>query len=495
MSLHRTSPPPPRSAVSDYRLGTEGNRHHDRMGYLEEGFRALGAVDREVPGSVPVQPAGFGARGGLPDCGDEGKEDPGRPGGEARARHRSPFPARSGAAPPRHQPAHQQGDRPGGPGRGARAARLTMDVTPYLDPKIAPKAVFDSLPARASRVRFMVPTADGDWRAVTWGAFARGIRRLALFLAGDLKGGERAAIYAANRVEWMTAAMAIQSAGGVMVPVYPASTASQAAYVVAHSDAKVLFVEVAPLLSRVFEAWGEYSALSRIVLLDDGLDAAAVLEGLRASGKPAPSFGEVERRLVTFSRALGLGAARDREEPGAFQRALDSVSLEQPGLMLYTSGTSGNPKGVPLTHANVAANGRDWLTCNAPLISEGAVDLLWLPMSHIFGLGEACLGNTLGWTTYLADPMTALARLPEVRPDVFMSVPSLWEKIAQAIAPGETPEERRALLARTTGGRLSFCLSGGAGLKPAIKELFHQQGLLVLEGYGLTECSPTLTLN
>jgi long-chain acyl-CoA synthetase len=64
--------------------------------------------------------------------------------------------------------------------------------------------------------------------------------------------------------------------------------------------------------------------------------------------------------------------------------------------MLYTSGTSGNPKGVPLTHRNVGVNGRDWLACNGPLIDEGAVDLLWLPMSHIFGFGEACLGNTSG---------------------------------------------------------------------------------------------------
>ena len=67
---------------------------------------------------------------------------------------------------------------------------------------------------------------------------------------------------------------------------------------------------------------------------------------------------------------------------------------------------------------------------NAPLLDEGAVDLLWLPMSHIFGLGEACLGNTLGWTSYLADPATVLARLPEVKPTVFMSVPSVWEKLA-----------------------------------------------------------------
>ncbi len=128
--------------------------------------------------------------------------------------------------------------------------------------------------------------------------------------------------------------------------------------------------------------------------------------------------------------------------------------------MLYTSGTSGNPKGVPLTHANVGANGADWLRCNAPLLEEGDRDLLWLPMSHIFGFGELCLGNTLAWETFLATPADALELLPEVAPHIFMSVPAYWEKIWRAIA---APPGGADALKRVTGGRLRFCLSGGAG--------------------------------
>jgi long-chain acyl-CoA synthetase len=371
-----------------------------------------------------------------------------------------------------------------------------LDLTPYLELKIAPRAVFDALSERRSRPRFMLPTPGGDWQAVTWGAYADAIRHLASYLAATgFSSGDRAAIFAPNRVEWIEAALAIQAAGGVMVPVYPACTAEQAAYIVDHSDAKVLFVDTSALLARVFERWTDLARVQKIVLLDDALDAAKVLAELRAQGKPAPSAADVEPRLVTFGRALALGKAHDAEDPEAFFRRMNAVELGQPGLMLYTSGTTGNPKGVPLTHENVAQNGRDWLECNAPLLEGNEVDLLWLPMSHIFGLGEACLGNTLGFTTYLTDPLQVLGLLPEVKPSVFMSVPAYWEKLAQAAMEEPDPDARRARLAKITGGRLRFCLSGGAGLKREIKQLFHECGVLILEGYGLTECSPTLTLN
>jgi long-chain acyl-CoA synthetase len=163
--------------------------------------------------------------------------------------------------------------------------------------------------------------------------------------------------------------------------------------------------------------------------------------------------------------------------------------------MLYTSGTSGNPKGVPLTHRNVAVNGADWMRCFAPVLHEAGVDLLWLPMSHIFGFGEACAGNTLGFTTYLCEPKEVMQRLPEVRPTVFMSVPSVWEKIAASAANEAGPAAREAKVRAVTGGQLRFCLSGGAGLKREVKEALHAAGVLVLEGYGLTETSPSLTLN
>ncbi|HEY6458533.1 MAG TPA: AMP-dependent synthetase/ligase [Polyangiaceae bacterium] len=371
-----------------------------------------------------------------------------------------------------------------------------MDITQYTDLKIAPRAIFDTLAERATRPRFFLPAGDGDWRSVTWGAHARQIRDAAGFLASaGLKSGERACVLAPNRVEWMSAAMGIQAAGGVMVPVYASSTAEQAAYVVEHSDARFVFVDTPALVARVLSRWAAYESVERVVLLDDAVDVARVATGLREKGETVPAYAAVERKFVPWTKALAMGRAYDQENAGAFERSLDGVSLDQPGMMLYTSGTSGNPKGVPLTHRNVSVNGLDWLRNNAPLIDENAVDLLWLPMSHIFGFGETCLGNTLGFTTYMVDPRAVLDELPRVKPSVFMSVPSVWEKIATTAMAAPTGEARRARLREVTGGRLRFCLSGGAGLKREVKEFLYEHGVLVIEGYGLTETSPTLTIN
>ncbi len=333
-----------------------------------------------------------------------------------------------------------------------------MDVTKYLDLRIAPRAVFDSvkLEGRGEQPRFYV-RSSGGWNAITYRAFADQIERVALFLArSNFAPGDRAAVYAPNSVAWAAAALAIQAAGGVMVPIYAASTAEQLAYVAGHCDAKVLFVDTPALLARVKEAWPKLPALERVVLLGDAMK----------SDDP---------------RVAPWNAARAE---GDIEALMDAVSLDAIGLMLYTSGTTGNPKGVPLSHRNIACNGRDWLECNAPLLDEGAVDVLWLPMSHIFGFGEMCLGNTLGWVSYMSDPREVLTLLPELKPHVFMSVPSHWEKLSQS-----------ADIGGATGGRLRFCLSGGAGLKREVKEKFLDAGVLIIEGYGLTETSPTLTLN
>jgi long-chain acyl-CoA synthetase len=349
-----------------------------------------------------------------------------------------------------------------------------MDVTALTQQVLpAPRAVFDRLPTHRHRVRFQVRTATG-WEPVTWGQFALQIRGVARFLVEhELEPGERVAILAHNSVAWGSAALGAQTAGAVFVPIYPASTPDQIAYILEHAEVKFVFVAGKDLTAKL------ETARALIPNQPQVIDLAG------ASWAPNAS--------VSDEASIQAAAARDAAAPTLVDARLGALDLDYPCQMLYTSGTSGNPKGVPLTHRNVGRNGADWLDCNAPLLAEGDRDLLWLPMSHIFGWGELCAGNLLGWETYLATPADVLDLLPGVAPQVFMSVPAYWEKIARAIVAGkDNPAEA---LRRVTGGRLRFCLSGGAGLKVEIKELLHKHGVLVIEGYGLTETSPTLTLN
>jgi len=368
-----------------------------------------------------------------------------------------------------------------------------MDVTPFLEIVPAPRVLFNQLAERAETPRFFC-RGEAGWQPVTWGEFGQQVRRVALFLAdAGLKPGERAAIFANNRVEWGSAAIGIQAAGGAMVPIYPANTGEQTAYVASHSDARFLFVDSPELLARVVGEWRDYDAVERIILFQD-FDVGASLD--RLGVKDRPSAAELEARILPWTRLM------ERKRPGngqgeaaAVDKLVDAIDLDQPCMMLYTSGTSGVPKGVPLTHNNAGINARGWLVNNASDLHENAIDPLWLPMSHIFGFGELCLGNTLGFTSYMTTPLDVLGYLPEIKPTVFMSVPAYWEKLARAAMAEPTPEKRRAKIDEITGGRLQFCLSGGAGLKREVKELFYDCGVLIIEGYGLTECSPTLTLN
>lgn len=349
-----------------------------------------------------------------------------------------------------------------------------MDVSPYTRIQPAPFAVLDKLPAMADIPRFHVRRGD-DWTSVTWGQFGEQIRAVAAWLIERGVGpGDRCAVYSPNTVAWAAAALGIQAAGAVMVPVYPATTPEQLEYILAHAEVRVLFVGGAQPRRNVAESRGRLGSLAAVAAVDD-----------ETTGEP-----------MAWADLVRSGRELDRASSAVDDR-LAAIDLDSPGILLYTSGTSGNPKGVPLTHRNVGANGADWLRSNARVLEQGYRDLLWLPMSHIFGFGEMCFGNLLGWESWLATPADALELLPEVQPHVFMSVPAYWEKLARmALADAGTEgDARRSAIARLTGGQLRFCLSGGAGLQLDIKELFRDAGVLIIEGYGLTETSPTLTIN
>ncbi|MEY3012462.1 MAG: hypothetical protein RIT45_1197 [Pseudomonadota bacterium] len=350
-----------------------------------------------------------------------------------------------------------------------------MDPTPHLRVEPAPTTVFRHLEARGDRVRFRVPRPDGSERLVRWHEMAAQVRAIAATLRAHGVGpGDKGAVFAGNSVEWFFAALAIEAVGAAMVPVYPTTTADGLAYMLEHGDVAVVFVDGPDQRVRLAEVAAGLPKLRLCVTLAGDAEPLGALPSL------------------TWPAAIAHGEAVDAAEPGRFEADLAAIDLDTPAVMLYTSGTTGRPKGVPLTHRNVGVNGCDWLRCYGSLVEEGDVDLLWLPLSHIFGFGEACLGNTLGFESTLTTPALVLDRLTDVRPHVFMSVPAYWEKLATLAAAEADPG---AALRRLTGGRLRFCLSGGAGLNLAVKEFFAAHGIVIMEGYGLTEASPTLTLN
>jgi len=334
----------------------------------------------------------------------------------------------------------------------------------------------------------MIPAEGGSWQPVTWGEADLRIQRLASFLMDrGVDRGVKVAVLSHTRLEWGLAGLAALAAGGTLVPVYPTLMPDQLAHVLGHSGAEVLVVETAEQLGRVLQVWDQVN-VGTVVMVEPVDLPRLVAE----AGRDVDAFASL---AFPLQQAETLGDATLKTAPGRVRQRADSATLEDVGYLIYTSGTTGMPKGVLLTHNNVGVSGADWIQLNGERLHEQDVDLLWLPMSHVFGWGEFCLGNQLGFLTYLSDPAHAMEHLQQARPHVFMSVPAYWEKLAQLARVDGPAEMQHAELRRLCGGRLRFCLSGGAGLRREVKELFLAAGMLIIEGYGLTECSPTLTMN
>lgn len=344
-------------------------------------------------------------------------------------------------------------------------------------------------PELRERPRCMIATAEGGWQAVTWGELATRAERIASFLIDrGVDRDEKVAVLANTRVEWGLAGMALLAARGVLVPVYPTLVGEQLAHILTHSEAKVLFVENAQQLERVLLCWEQLSLSTLVTFENVDVRALAKKAGLDADRIASLTF--------SLEHAEALGGAVLERQPERVQARLEQVELDDIGFLIYTSGTTGMPKGVLLSHRNVGVNGGDWVSLNGSLLHQDDVDILWLPMSHVYGWGQFCLGNQLGFLTYFSEPIKALPHMTTLKPHIFMSVPAYWEKLAQMSQGASQDEaEQHAELRRLTGGRLSFCLSGGAGLRREVKEFFKAAGIMIIEGYGLTECSPTLTMN
>ena len=373
----------------------------------------------------------------------------------------------------------------------------------------------------AGRPRYRYRVSDG-WQEVTWGEMERRVREIAAGLIDmGVAPGDRVALLSATRPEWMEIDFAIFAAGGVTVPIYPSSLTDECGYILANSESTIVFAEnakqrakIEEVRTRGFELDGVKQAvgLKAVVAIDADGQSAESLAGLMSRGRRAlPTLRpEIDRRVAALRR--------------------DALAT-----IVYTSGTTGPPKGVLQTHGNHLAT----VEATLPLgvVREGDVDFFFLPLAHSFARLIEYVGIAAGSTTAFARSIdTLLEDMVATRPHLVPAVPRIYEKVyGRVLAAREAGGplkralfdwavvvgrersrhelERRTLPAwlRLTsamahrlvfarihallGGNVRYMMSGGAPLAGEIAEFFHAAGILILEGYGLTETTPALTVN
>ncbi|MCS7234660.1 MAG: AMP-binding protein [Armatimonadota bacterium] len=359
----------------------------------------------------------------------------------------------------------------------------------------------------------------GLWHPVTWADYGRAAQEVACGLrALGFEPGQAAAIIGHNRPEWLFCDMGILLAGGLSVAVYATNPPDQCAYVLGHSEARVFFVEDEEQLDKALEVRAQLPALERIVVMDP--------EGLAGFADP---------QVITLDELRALGRAS--WEPEELEALARRASEEDVAILLYTSGTTGPPKGAMLTHRNLLWTAHALGQANALYPTDSS--LSFLPLSHI---AERMLSVYLplvwGYSVYFAESLdTLFQNLQEVRPTILFAVPRLWEKLhsqltlhmreadpfkraayeaavavgrryARATLAGErVPGSLRAAhavadaavlrpLRRRLGlDRMRFAVSGAAPIAPEILEFYHALGVRIREVYGQTEGSGPTTIH
>ena len=350
--------------------------------------------------------------------------------------------------------------------------------------------------------------ADGDWRDVTYaelGAIVEEIGRGLIALG--LQPGERVAILCETRPEWTYADFAITSAGGVVVPIYPTNSPQECQWVAGDSGSVMIVCENADQVAKIEQVRDALPALRRIIVID-------------------PPDGATATGAVTLDEARERGRSVD---PSELATRTAAVRPEDPFTFMYTSGTTGPPKGCVLTHGNYRSVLNMVIARGALQGDEEELVYLFLPLAHAFALivqlGAIDMGVTIAY--YGGDRTRIIGELMEVKPTYLPSVPRIFEKLytlaQQQLSPEElelirtvggqiqdrtvrgepVPDERRERFEPVAqkaefvrglfGGRLREAVTGAAPIAPEILEFFWGCGIPVMEGYGMTETATVAT--
>lgn len=359
--------------------------------------------------------------------------------------------------------------------------------------------------------------AAGIWQEITYGELAVRIRQMAAgLLRMGVRAGDRVAIFSQNRAEWAIADFGILTVDAVTVPIYATNTAEQAAFILRDAGVKVVFVGDGDQYEKVRSLAGGRDGLRHII---------------RFEAPPSPS--RPDEHTSTFQDLLGAAPPDNATAPDAAQHPRDTS--RHLASIIYTSGTTGDPKGVMLSHGNFFHQ-IDAVNAHFQIGPQDR-SLCFLPLSHVYErIWSYIVFHQGAQNHYIQNPRDVLQYLAEVKPTAMVSVPRLYEKIHAAVMDRveKSPPLRKRLFAWATGvgrqwadarranrrpgmgltlrhhladrlvlrkirdivgGDKNFFSSGGAPLAKEIEAFFLDVGLLICQGYGLTETSPMISYN
>jgi long-chain acyl-CoA synthetase len=359
---------------------------------------------------------------------------------------------------------------------------------------------------------------SGEWQSLTWRQADEAAREIAAGLCSlGLGGGERVAVLCQTRVEWVLCDVAIAMAGLVSVPIYPSSTPAQCAFLLADSGAKAVVAENAEQVAKLASIVREHPGM-HVVVIDE------------------PEASPTESPALSLAALRQAGRAWNGTHPDELEQRTTTVKPGDCFTIIYTSGTTGQPKGVVLSHGNLVASCESGV--RAFELRPTDVQYLFLPLAHVLGREVEWAPLIVGSEVVFAESLARIKfDLVEVRPTFMAGVPRIFEKLYAAVQAGTAQGGRakRALVhwafgvaarysaAQRTGrraplglrtshalanrlvlaklrkvlglDRCRFLISGGAPLAAEIAEFFHSAGLLILEGYGLTETTAAAFVN
>ena len=379
----------------------------------------------------------------------------------------------------------------------------------------------------------VLPAApEGDYRSISYDEMRDVVHHLAAgFRDLGVSAGKRVAIFAHTRMEWAQSDFGVLAAGGVVTTVYPESSEDKVSYLLSDPDATGVVLE------------GDHH-LEHVLAVEDDLDLEFVVQMDQPGSGDASDEFDAAAIHAERDDVLTLAEVHDRGaelyHPEEYQEWVAERDLEDLCSLIYTSGTTGQPKGVQLTHRNFRSNVNQVLSRygdrpdkEVPALDESTRTVSYLPLAHVFERlsGHYVIFAAGGSVAYAESPETLQEDFGLVQPTSATSVPRVYEKIYDAIREQAASSDRRqqifewavevgreyheadspgvVLRAKRTiadklvfqkvrsalGGEIDFLLSGGGSLSAELCALYHGMGLPILEGYGLTETSPVVTVN